>query len=91
MNFDRRAGSLRIATQEFSMRVDRMNPEPMPVMLPFLVVSPVEYSLHVSPTKLAIFFPLAKCERSSPSSNTSRTAVNHPMPGRLLAILKALE
>ena len=71
------------------MRVDRMNPEPMPVIRPFRSVSPVECSLQVSPTKLAIFFPLVKWERSSPSSSTSLIAVNHPMPGRLLAISKA--
>jgi len=32
------------------MRVDRMNPEPMPVMEPFRLFSPVECSLHVNPT-----------------------------------------
>lgn len=89
VNLERRTGSLRIAIQEFSMRVDRINPEPIPVMLPFETVSPVEYSLQVSPTKLAIFFPLVKRDRSSPISRTNRIAVNHPIPGRLLAILKA--
>ena len=44
MNFPRRIGSLRIAIHEFSMRVALMNPGPIPVILPFQVVSPVEYS-----------------------------------------------
>lgn len=35
INFPRRAGSLRIATQEFSMRVARMNPDPIPVNATF--------------------------------------------------------
>ena len=60
---------------EFSTRVERMNPEPMPVMRPLCTVSPVESSLQVNPTKLAIFFPLVNRERSSPSSRTSRIAV----------------
>lgn len=68
------------------MRADRMNPEPMPVMRPFRSVSPVEYSLHVSPTKEAIFLPVVKRERSSPNSSTSLIAVNHPIPGRLIAM-----
>ncbi len=83
LNFARSTGSLRIAIHEFSMSADLMNPDPMPVMRPFRSVSPDEYSLHVSPTKLAIFFPLVKCERSSPNSRTSLIAVNHPIPGRL--------
>ena len=83
---DRR--SLRIAIHEFSMRVALMNPGPIPVILPFQVASPVEYSLGVSPTKLAIFFPLVKRLRS-PNSKTSLIAVNHPIPGALLAISKA--
>jgi len=89
LNFARRTGSLRIAIQEFSTRVDRKNPDPMPVMRPFRSVSPDEYSLHVSPMKLAIFFPVVKCERSSPSSRISLIAVAHPIPGRLRAISKA--
>jgi len=89
LNFARRTGSLRIAIQEFSTRVDRKNPDPMPVMPPFCSVSPDEYSLQVSPTKLAIFFPVVKWERSSPSSRISLIAVNHPMPGMLRAISKA--
>ena len=64
-----------------------MNLEPMPVIWPFHSVCPEEYSLQVKPTKLAIFFPLVKWERSSPSSMTRRIAVNQPMPGRLLAIV----
>jgi hypothetical protein len=64
---------------EFSTRVERMNPEPMPVMRPLCSVSPVESSLEVSPTKLAIFFPLPKRERSSPSSRTNLIAVNQPI------------
>ena len=55
-NFARSTGSFRIAVQEFSMRVALINPDPMPVMPPFRSVSPEEYSLQVSPTKLAIFF-----------------------------------
>jgi hypothetical protein len=90
VNFARRTGSLRIAIHEFSMRIARMNPEPIPVMRPFRVVSPEEFSLHVSPTKLASFFPLVKRERSSPSSRTSLMAVNQPIPGRLRAMVKAL-
>jgi hypothetical protein len=86
VNFERRTGSLRMAIQEFSIRVDLMNPDPMPVMPPFATVSPVEYSLKVSPTKLAIFFPLVKRDRSSPSSRINLIAVNHPIPGRLAAI-----
>jgi hypothetical protein len=79
VNFERRTGSLRMAIQEFSIRVDLMNPDPMPVMPPFATVSPVEYSLKVSPTKLAIFFPLVKRDRSSPSSRINLIAVNHPI------------
>jgi hypothetical protein len=70
--------------------VARMNPEPMPVMRPFRSVSPEEYSLEVSPTKLAIFLVLVKRERSSPSSRTGLIAVHQPIPGRLRAIVKAL-
>ena len=81
---------MRIAAHEFSMRVALMNPGPMPVMRPLCMVSPVESSLHVSPTKLAIFFPLVNRERSSPSSRTSLMAVNQPIPGRLCAMVKAL-
>ena len=86
-NFPRSTGSLRIATHEFSMRVALMNPGPMPVICPLCSVSPVESSLQVSPTKLAIFFPLVNRERSSPSSRTRRMAVNQPIPGRLRAIV----
>ena len=60
MNLERRAGSFRIATHEFSIRVDLMNPDPIPVICPFRSVSPVECSLLVSPKKLAILFPLKK-------------------------------
>ena len=86
---EKHRGSLRIAVQEFSIRVALINPDPIPVMRPLATVSPVEYSLQVSPTKLAILFPLVKRERFSPSSRTNRIAVNHPIPGRLRAILKA--
>ena len=87
LNFARRTGSLRMAAQEFSTSIDRMKPEPIPVIRPFRSVSPDEYSLEVSPVKLAIFFPLVKRERSSPSSRTSLIALNQPIPGRLRAIL----
>ena len=89
LNLFRSTGSFLMATQEFSTRVALMNPEPMPVIFPFLVDSPVEYSPGVSPTKPAIFLALAKRVRSSPSSRTSLMAVNHPMPGTLFAISKA--
>jgi hypothetical protein len=90
VNFARSTGYLLMDIHEFSTRVERMNPEPMPVMRPLCSVSPVESSLHVSPTKLAIFFPLVKRERSSPSSRTNLIALNQPIPGRLRAIVKAL-
>lgn len=89
LNFARRTGSLRIAIHEFSTSADLMNPDPIPVMRPFRSVSPDEYSLHVSPTKLAIFFPVVNYERSSPSSRISLMAVNQPIPGRLREISKA--
>ena len=84
-NLDSRAGSFLIAIQAFSTRICRMNPDPMPVIRPFRSVWPVECSLQPNPTKPAIFFPLPKRERSSPSSNIRRMAVNHPMPGMLFA------
>ena len=71
------------------MRVALMNPDPMPVIRPFTSVPPDECSLQVSPTKLAIFLPVVKWERSSPISRMSLIAVNQPMPGRLRAISKA--
>ena len=57
-NFASRTGSFRIAIQEFSMRVALMNPDPIPVIRPFTSVSPDQFSLQVSRTKLAIFLPV---------------------------------
>ena len=56
-----------------------MNPGPIPVICPFCIFSPVEYSLEVSPTKLAIFLPLVNRVRSSPSSRTNLIAVSQPI------------
>jgi len=89
VNFARRAWSFLMAAQEFSMRVERMNPCPRPVIFPRRSVSPVECSREVSPAKAAIFFPLVKREKSSPNSRTKRMAVFYPMPGRLSAMAKA--
>ncbi len=90
VNLPRSTESLRIAPHEFSIRVARMNPGPMPVMCPFYIRSAVEYSLGVSPTKLAIFLPLVNRVRSSPSSRTNLIAVSQPIPGRLRAMVYAL-
>ena len=82
VNFASRTGSFRIAIQEFSMRADRMSPEPMPVMRPLRSVSPVEYSLQVSPTKEAIFFPLVKRETPCSKFEDEADCGEPPDPGQ---------
>ena len=69
-----------MAIHELSTSIILKRPEPIPVMCPFRSVSPVVYSLHPNPTKPAIFFPLVKRVRSSPSSSTSLIAVDRFEP-----------